>query len=225
MKDDSLDTIYHNTPHEHRFMIALIISELILIAVFRLWPSTGFESQKPAEYISQQEIFIEQPINTKQSASPASPPKPQVPVPVPNDRVIEEQIEMPEFDDIFSDSPISDNNSRGLMGDANQIVGSPDSNPKIIRIVEPEVPEAAKSQNIKAEIYVTFLVQRDGKVEEAFIAEIRKYNGEEYEVVQDIGYGLIAATLEAAGKWIFRPAQHNGENVRSYTTHAFSFGF
>ncbi|MTI88394.1 MAG: hypothetical protein FH748_10530 [Balneolaceae bacterium] len=225
MKPSLLDKIFGDLTHEHRFLLALIVSQLLVIGVFRLWPSIKTEQEQKVQFENKEIIFAEQPIITKQANKPAAPPKPQVPIPVPNDEVIDEEIDLPEFDELYSDSKLTELNSKGLMGSSDQIVGKPDLRPKIVRIVEPEVPKAAKKEDLKAEIYVTFLVNTQGRVEEAFIEEIRLYNGNQYRLVNSIGYGLMQASLTAADQWIFKPAKHNGKEVRAYTTHVFSFGF
>jgi hypothetical protein len=76
-------------------------------------------------------------------------------------------------------------------------------------------------------VYVTFLVDKNGIVEEIFISNIRKYkkNARDYEIVQQIGYGIMGASLTAAKKWRFNPAIDNGKPVKAYTTQVFSFGF
>ncbi|MDZ7806946.1 MAG: hypothetical protein U5K71_07510 [Gracilimonas sp.] len=70
------------------------------------------------------------------------------------------------------------------------------------------------------------MVGADGSVEDAFISEIRLYEGDSFEVVEQIGYGLLEATIEAALKWKFSlPARDNGEPVRTYVENSFNIGF
>tara|TARA_R110002073_G_scaffold38146_4_gene109661 strand:+ start:3262 stop:3942 length:681 start_codon:yes stop_codon:yes gene_type:complete len=220
------DKVYNNTEYRHRIMISIIISQLILISMFRFWP--GFDEDKDVVFYNDptQEIFIEQSIATKQETVPASPPKPQIPVPVPNDEVIEEEIELLDFEDMLSFEELGEGEV-GQTGDSNEPVASPQKSPTPLRIIEPATPEAAKEADLIAEVYVTFLVDKKGLVEEIFISSIRKYenNKRDYEVVQDIGYGILEVSLSAAKKWKFNPAMDNGKPVKAYTTQVFSFGF
>lgn len=220
------NTLYKESYYQHRIMVCIIISQLILIAVFRFWPQSVEEKEKDFYVEVNQEIFVEQSIATKQDNAPASPPKPQIPVPVPSEEVIEEDIPILEFSDYLSLEKIGEGEI-GQLGDSDEPVASPQRPPTPLKITEPPTPEAAKQAGIKAEIYVTFLVKEDGSVEEIFIQSIRKYdsNGRTYEQLQDIGYGLIEASLNAAEKWRFNPARDNGKVVKAYTTQVFSFGF
>ena len=76
-------------------------------------------------------------------------------------------------------------------------------------------------------MFVTFLVDAEGLVEDIYVSQIREYEskGNKYKVVPSIGYGVMGAALEAAKQWKFRPAMNNGKAVRAYTTQVFSFGF
>jgi len=207
-------------------MVCVICSQLILLSVFRFWP--GFDEVESTRdfYEPDQEVFIELSIATKQETAPASPPKPQIPIPVPNDEIIEEEIELLDFEDMLSFEKIGEGEV-GQTGDSNEPVASPQKSPTPLKITEPSTPEAAKDANIIAEVYVTFLVDSKGFVEEIFISSIREYqsNKRDYTIVRDIGYGILGASLTAAKKWRFNPAMDNGKPVKAYTTQVFSFGF
>lgn len=221
------DFYYDELNHEHRFMFSLICSELLALLVILWWPVYPSEPVEHYDRFDNEEILIDQAIITQQSTAPASPPKPQVPVPVPNDEIIEEEIDFPDIDDLFTQF-----DAQGEIGTApregeGDIVGSPERPPGLLRIVEPTIPDAAKRANVKAQIIVTFLVGKDGSVEDMAISEIRVYtgNGSDYELVDQIGYGLMEATMTAASKWRFSPARHNGQPVRAYVENSFNIGF
>lgn len=212
--------------HEHVFMFSLIVVELFFISLIHFLPKVHSESQSLQYYAPQPDFFVEDVIITQQQTAPASPPRPQVPVPVPNDQIIEDLIDFPEFDDLFSEDPIQiEKDGIGRVGDTGKIVGSPDQPPSIVRIVEPTVPEAAKQAKIKAEVIVSFLIDTEGNVEEVIFSEIRVYDGNDYEIVNSIGYGILEAINEAAFRWKFRPAKHEGEPVKAYVKNSFSIGF
>lgn len=209
-------------------MGCLILAELIMLSVFMFWPvkqkkTDMFQDINPIEdAITMEDVQI-----TTQRSSPPPPPSPQVPVPVPNDQIIEEEpIVLEELNFQNFPNPI-DETGRGPGGDSDQIAANPDQSPSLVRIVEPTVPDEAKKQDIKAEIWVSFLVNAEGNVEEASISEIRLYegDGQSYKTVDQINYGLMEATIDAALRWKFRPAKKDGEAVKAFTEHIFSFGF
>ncbi|HBZ38746.1 MAG TPA: hypothetical protein DEO59_09820 [Balneola sp.] len=207
-------------------MLSLTISLLIMLSVFKLWPKIQHTSTSQVYIEPNQEIFIEQSIATKQETAPASPPKPQVPIPVPTDEVIEDEILTLDFEDMLSLEKIGEGEI-GQTGDSDDAVASPQRPPTPLKIIEPVLPEEARKAKVIAEIYVTFLVDKKGLVEDIFISSMRKYdsNAQNYEVVQEIGYGIMEASLTAAKKWRFNPARDNGKPVKAYTTQVFSFGF
>lgn len=197
-----------------------------MISVFKFWPIDYIETE-PTVYVEpSQEIFIEQSIATKQDAAPASPPKPQIPIPVPTEEVIDEEIEFLDFEDMLSIDEVGINEI-GQTGDSDEVVSSPQRAPTPLRIIEPTMPVEARNEGIVAEVFVTFLVDSKGIVEEIFISSIRKYDkkGEKYEIVKEIGYGIMGVSLEAAQQWRFNPARDNGKAVKAYSTQVFSFGF
>ncbi|MEP0164787.1 MAG: energy transducer TonB [Balneola sp.] len=220
------DKIYKQTEYQHRLMLCLMFSLIIMILIFKLWPHLVTENTDKVYIEPTQEIFVEQSIATKQETTPASPPKPQIPVPVPTDEVIEEDIELLDFEDMLSLEKLGEGEV-GQTGDSDQPVASPQRSPTPLKIIEPATPEEARNAEVIAEVYVTFLVDKKGIVEEIFISSIRKYekNARDYEIVQQIGYGIMGASLTAAKKWRFNPAIDNGKPVKAYTTQVFSFGF
>lgn len=209
-------------------MACIILSELVILGFFNLWPvpdNTGSNKQEVA--FQEDAVLMEEAVRTQQQSTPPPPPKPQAPVPVPRDEIIEEK--MVELENVnvsdYSDS-LSTSRFAGA-GNSDNIASSPEQPPSVIRIVEATTPEAAQKANIKAEVTVSFLVDKKGNVEEASIAQIKLYDPDtgEYKVVDTIGYGITEATLSAALQWKFRPAINNGEAVKAYSKQIFTFGF
>jgi len=196
-----------------------------LIAVFLFWPKIETPERVFDDYEQNETIAVEEIVRTNQESAPPPPPKPQIPQPVPNDEIIEEEIIIPEEIEFLTieESPFGED--VGITGQGEKISSNPQQPPNVIKIVEPALTPEAKKAGLKAEIFVTFLVNRDGSVQDAFVSEIRKYEGDEYTNVEQLGYGVMEAALEAALKWQFRPARNQGSPVRAYTTHVFSFGF
>lgn len=208
-------------------MVSIIVAQLIMITTFKIWPEREYD--RPVfDSFEKEAIIVEEMIITRQANAPASPPKPQVPIPVPNDEVIEEKLlEFPELDDLMNTDPLSESVTTGQRGNEERISGNPDRPPRVVKIVEPVIPEEAKQADIKAMITVNFTVLSNGNVKEAYISEIRLYdeNGRDFKIVNDIEYGLLEATLEAAYQWKFRPAIEEGGQVGAYIQDVFTFGF
>ena len=111
-------------------------------------------------------------IITRQSNAPAAPPKPQIPIPIPNDKLIDDYIEFPELETLISFDSLSVSTTTGQRGDEERISGNPDITPRIIKIVEPTLTKTNEIW-IKSMILVNFLVSSQGIVKEAYIAEIK----------------------------------------------------
>lgn len=219
------DIYYDELEHVHRYMLSLILSEIIILVILRSWPAYVEPPRSFDDPFTDEVIFVEKAIVTRQITAPAAPPKPRIPVPVPNDEIIIEEIDFPEFDEIMSKFEAEGTSGFSEAEGEGKFVGSPEQRAGLIRIVEPTVPEAAKRAKIKARITVTFLVGTKGEVEEVNISEMRLYDGDEYEKVQEIGYGLMEAVLVAARKWKFRPAKDQGVPVKTFVENSFNIGF
>ncbi len=207
-------------------MISIIIVELFLILIVKLWPLQ--EVKIPIQLYDEKELLvIEEMIITKQANTPAAPPKPQIPIPVPNDEVIEDFIVFPDLEQLISFDSLSLTNTTGQRGDEEIISGNPDKKPLILRIVEPTLSAQAQDSGIKTMIFVNFLVTSQGMVREAYIAEIRLFNNDSdtYEIVFDLGFGILQDVLEAAYKWKFKPAIEGDKKVSAYIQETFLIGF
>lgn len=221
------NNIDNDAPYQIRMMISIIAVEILILLVFMFWPLPDSGDQTVEMDFSDEAIALEDIVRTQQQNSPPPPPKPQIPPPEPTDEIIEEdEIEL----DNLNISDYSDSLSAevtGSDGEADEPVSSPQVPPRVIHIVEPTVPDAAKKANIKAEIWVNFLVDTNGRVEEATINEIVVYDQEtgEKREVDRIDYGLTEATINAALQWKFRPAQNNGRKVKAYSRQIFTYGF
>jgi len=211
-----------------RMLVCVAVAELIVLGFFNLWPvneANDHTNNEPT--FSETPVVANDVIMTRQESRPPPPPRPQAPIPVPDDKIIEDKIidldivNPSEFSDPLSEQAI------GEQGNSDQVVGSPQTSPQVIRIVEPNETDAAQRANIKAEIWVSFLVDKEGRVEDASISKIKLFNRDtgESRIVQSIGYGLTEATLNAALQWKFRPAKNNGKPVRAYSTQIFTYGF
>ena len=157
-------------------MVTIIISEFIFILIFTFWPKQ--EPAIKATIFFDNEVFIvEEMIITRQTNSPATPPKPHIPIPIPTDEFIDDYIEFPELEMLISFDSLSVLITTGQRGDEERISGNPDKVPQIYKIVEPTLTTSARKSGIKSMILVNFLVSSKGTVKEAYIAEIKLYKG------------------------------------------------
>lgn len=207
-------------------MGTIIISQLIVIAIFKFWPKKESIVQTSI-FFENETLVVEEMIITRQSNVPAAPPKPQIPIPIPNDMLIGDYIEFPELETLISFDSLSVLTTTVQTGDEERISGNPDVTPRIIKIVEPTLTKSATRSGIKAMILVNFLVSSQGIVKEAYIAEIKLYKGKsnEFEVIDDLQHNILNDVLEAAYKWRFKPANENGVAVGTYIQEAFLIGF
>lgn len=225
MIDKIRDIYYGEFKHEHRFMISLICAEIIFLVIIHTWPDLDRPERDFVDQFEEEVTFVENAIITRQTSAPPAPPKLRIPVPVPNDEIIEEEIDFPEPDDILTPFDADGEDGFSEAQGEGEFVGSPERPPGLVRIVEPTIPEAARNADVKAQIIVNFLVGSDGKVVETYISEIRVYSGDKYEVVDQIGFGLMEAVMEAAHKWRFTAARDQGRPVRTYVENSFNIGF
>lgn len=208
-----------------KIMAGIVISEILLLAVFNFWPKSKaepvFQSLEPSE----QPVVLDNVRITRQGNTPPLPPAPVVPVQVPDDKIIQEQL--PQLDNIGNDnfSKMPKLKEGGDNGEG-AIAKNPERPPSVTKIVEPAVPDAAKRANVKVELIVNFLVNTDGSVADVSIAQIKLFNKKtgKFDTVKTIDYGIIDVTMRAAAQWRFRPAEQGGKKVKAYTKHIFTFG-
>ena len=204
-------------------MAGIVIVQLLMLALVHFWPISKSEL---TYYASEDDevVQIQAPVRTRQQSKPPPPPAPTVPIPVPNDEPVPEQeIEFPQ--DITSDSYDTLSVTAGEGGDGDDsISGNPEVPPQIVRIEEPTFQNRSPE---KADIYVSFLVDKNGNVEEATIEKIFLYDddGRPTIPVNAVDAEVTKRTLSAALNWKFRPAKVNGQPVRAYKTGIFTVDY
>jgi len=205
---------------------ALVLVLGLVIALVRWWPAPapsgpeGPFGERRADRIQVNEI---QPTAQSRERTPP-PPAPLPPVVVPNDVVIEEEIEFDEgtlaIEDPGDDERLQEGNSETTTA-----ARRPDTNARLFRAVQPDYPSSARKQRIRARVRVSVLVSETGQVKEATVLKRwRLSDGGRARLVADLEHGLEEAALVAARRSRFRPAQHNGTPVSSQTTITFEFG-
>ena len=218
---------YHNL-----VLVCVVVVQMILIFMFRFWPVSHTKPTFQISQVSEQPVTMNLVEVTHQGGG-STPPNPVVPVEVPSDKIIPDPLTHLQTSNLIRGDtlgigrmPGGGSGAGAGQGTGNAIASNPDMPPSIVKIVEPAIPAPARDAKVKAEIFVNFLVGKNGMPEDVSIAKIRVYdkNQDKWKVVSTIGYGIIDATLEAAAQWRFRPAENKGKKVRAYTQHIFTFG-
>ena len=218
---------YHNL-----VLVCAAIVQVILILLFKFWPVSHSGPKFQIPQFSEQPVTLNLVEITHQGGS-STPPNPVVPVEVPNDKIIPDPLTHLQTSNLIRGDtlgigkmPGSGSGAGAGQGSGNAIVSNPDIPPSIVKIVEPAIPTQARDARVKAEVFVNFLVGKNGMPQDVSIAKIMVYDKSEdkWKTVTTIGYGIIDATLEAAAQWRFRPAKNKGKIVRAYTQHIFTFG-
>ena len=226
MAEQRKDIGFKNSAYRLRMLLSVVLIELLLLGVFTYWPIDAERNAAGQDLTFREDIiYLEDAIITRQESSPPPPPRPQSPIPVPNDEIIEEEITLEAVDiSEFGDS-LSKGEMSGEEG-GSALVENPDSSPTVRHIVEPSTPEAAKKAGVRARIWVRFIIDQEGQVENATIAKIERYSEEsgEYQTVKEINYKIPEVVIEAAMQWRFRPARNNDQPVRSTSRQVFTFG-
>lgn len=227
-----LDTVRHvvssqsDYTYRRRFLVSLVVVLGLSIALVRWWPAPtpsspeGPFGERTPDRIQVTEI---QPTTQSREQTPP-PPAPVPPEVVPNDVVIEEEIEfgegtiaVEEFgeDEQFQEGPT----------ESPAALRRPDTNARLFRAVQPDYPSAAREQSVRARVRVAVQVSKTGEVEEATVLKRwRLLGGGQIRPVAHLDHGLEEAALVAARRSRFRPAQKNGSPVASRTTLTFEFG-
>lgn len=188
--------------------IGLILSLGISIFVVRI----DFNPQKETKMVSneyQEEVYIEEIVQTKQELKTPAPPRPVVPIEVPNDEILEDEI-------INIDAELN-------LGDVFEVPPPPrplnleeEGEDEIFIVVEqPPVliggisdiqkrivyPPMAMSAGIEGRVIVQFTINREGKVLNPF-------------VVRGIGGGCDEEAIRAVKEANFKPGMQRGRAVQ-----------
>jgi len=218
----------HNDRTEYplRMAVAVAFSLLLAIAAFRLWPPAGEQAgQIVFDTRAQEVIALEEILPTRQREQKPPPPVPVPPVVVPDDMELPEaEIEL--ADNLIFEPPVT-GDAAGTTPPAGTRFVQPDAGPRPVRIVTPQYTAEARSKHIRAEVVVEVLVDTRGRVSEARVSQryvLKGKEGEERERVAALGFGLEESAVDAALKYLFRPAREKGEVVESWTTLTMNFG-
>ncbi len=182
----------------------LIVTLLIMIVAFKL----NLRSEPPTAIAvaQQEEVVMEEVIQTKQIETPPPPPRPPVPVEVPNDEVIEDEIINLDAE-LDLDGPIDlppppppaeDEEEEFFVVVENmpELVGGLAGLQKKVKY-----PEMATRAGIEGRVTIQFIVNEQGKVENP-------------RVIRGIGGGCDEEALKAVAQAKFSPGMQRGRPVR-----------
>jgi outer membrane biosynthesis protein TonB len=204
-------------------VVCVLVACLLLVHGWPV-PTNSESSELPFSSTGQEVIDIEEIIPTRQSQElRPPPPAPLPPVVVPNDRLIEVEVELGSSA-LQIETPGED--ARKQEGTADPVAAArvPDTGARLLRAVQPGYPSAARDAGLRARVVVEVYVDKQGRVETATIKDRWRLDAGGAHPVAELGYGVEEAALTAARRSLFRPARANGQPVATRTTLTFTFG-
>ena len=194
---------YYNLYMEAGFVITLVILLVLFNIKFQANNNENFSQPK------QQTVKMKQIVQTHQKKTPPPPPRPQTPVAVPNDQVINDQpinlnAEM-NMNKPLNLPPPPKNSGNKKKKKQKQVFVVVEHMPKLIgglKGLEQKIkyPELARKAGIEGKVYVQFVVNKHGNVENA-------------KVVRGIGGGCDKEALKVVRKAHFKPGMQRGRPV------------
>lgn len=204
-----------NMTHRHRFMgsMILVLVTLILLVQWKPWLRESVRHQE-IDFGGERTAMLELPPSTTHRTVDFSPSRPVTPVPVPDDQIIEDPVELPDAElNLEEGLELSQPSSRG---EGERVpVPNPEQPARITHIVEPSrsiVPDGYRGRVV---VDVRLLIDPDGEVEEARLLRVTTSDGEVLSVEAE---SWLDSVLDAAYQWRFRGAEEQGESVWSETT-------
>jgi len=191
-----------------RLEIGFIIALLILISAFKV---NIQPSEKDDTILSdrQEEVFMEEIVQTKQELKAPPPPKPIIPIEVPNDEIIENEIieldsEL-DLNESFMELPPQPPPNEEEEYDEEEIFVVVEQMPELIGGLSSlsqyiTYPEMARRAQIEGRVIVQFIIDKEGNVHNP-------------EVIRGIGGGCDEIAVKAVKKAKFIPGMQRGKPV------------
>lgn len=185
-----------------RLQVGFILSLSIFLLLFKI----SLPSKEPTAIIiqAQEEVFLEEVIQTKHITTPPPPPRPPVPIEVPNDEILDDKIVVLdlEFDldkpfNLPASPPENDLEDEIfiVVEQSPVLIGGIASIQKRIRY-----PELAVNAGIEGRVVLQFIVTYEGKIKNP-------------RVVRGIGGGCDEEALNALEFAKFKPGYQRGRPV------------
>ncbi len=188
--------------------IGLVVSLLLLILAFRvnLQKSNTFQVQMEEQEV----VEMEEVQQTKQEVKPPPPPRPPVPVEVPNDEVIEDEaLDLDASLDL--DEPMQNNQPpppppEEEEEEEQEVFIVVEEKPELIggmKALQSEVsyPEFAKKAGIEGRVFVQFVVDENGNVQNP-------------RVTRGVHKLLDQEAIRAVKQMKFKPGKQRGQAVK-----------
>lgn len=185
----------------------LILALLIMTALVRI-DLTGSETDF-IQVLEQEAVEMEEIIQTQQRETVPPPPRPPVPVPVPNSEIIEDvhinidaeidfgaALDMPPPPAPQEDFEEPEDGFFILVEQMPELIGGLESLQRNVRY-----PDRALRANIQGRVYVQFIVNERGEVENP-------------RVIRGIGGGCDEEALRVVSQAKFKPGMQRGRPVR-----------
>ena len=194
----------HRKNYGLHLQLGFVGSLLIFLVVFKMNYASEPPTVIPVEV--QEEVVMEEVVQTKQVDTPPPPPRPPVPVEVPNDEIIEDEIldldaEL-DLDGPLDLPPPPPPSEEGFEDEVFVVVEQPPVLVGGIAGVQRRIkyPEMARKAGIEGRVVLQFVVDKDGNVVNP-------------RVVRGIGGGCDEAALEALKGADFKPGYQRGVPV------------
>ncbi len=211
--------------YHRRVMGATVVVLVLAILLVQRWPAWTESDEdarfrdRPADRIQVRDV---QPTNQSQEKRPP-PPAPVPPVVVPNEVLLETELEFGESE-LHVERP-EDDAELQEGADRAAAAQTPDQGAQLLKNVQPPYPSAARREDVRARIQVEVHITETGRVEEATIRRRWRVSSDgSSRPVQTLGYGLEDAAITAAQRSLFRPARAGGRPVATRTMLTFTFG-
>ncbi len=190
------------------YTVVLEFGLILALAIFIVAVKMDLHSSPPDEYsIEEQEIVEMEEIEiTKHIETPPPPPRPPVPVEVPNDEIIDD-VDINIDAELTLDGPLNmpppprqeeepEEDFFVVVEEMPELIGGLAELQKKIRY-----PEMARRAGIEGRVFVQFIVNERGEVENP-------------QVVRGIGGGADEEALKAVSQAKFKPGMQRGRPVR-----------
>lgn len=191
-----------------RMEIGFILALLIMISAFKI--DIDIETQDDQIVIDrQEEVFVEEIVQTKQEIKAPPPPRPMVPVEVPNDEIIvDDFIDLDaelDLDDSFMELPPPPPPAKDENNEEEEIFIVVEQMPELIGGLASlnkhiTYPEMARRAQIEGRVIVEFIIDKEGNVNNP-------------KIIRGIGGGCDEVALSAVQKVKFKPGMQRGKPV------------
>ncbi len=200
-----------------KFEFGLILSLGALITIFSV-EFVPSEKEKAVLFTSQEEVVIQEVIQTKQELKAPAPPRPTIPIEVPNDEILEDEILEIDAEIDFNDIPDIPLPPKPIAQEeaAEEEIFVVVENPPVliggIKAVQEKVryPDLAVKAGIEGKVIVQFVINKDGHVVNPFI-------------LRGIGGGCDEEALRVVKQIKFSPGLQRGRPVSVKYTLPVSF--